>query len=174
MKTAVLAAVLTLAAIAPAQAQKGPAGAAKCYTQGALPETLAGIAFAGDGDTIHGAGWSWPVRLWGLQAPELRDRAKADTSPGMRARAHLADVLAAGDHRVTCTPIEFDAYCRVVATCRTGAGVDLTASVLEAGLAYGYFLAKHPSRVDQALAYSKAEAAARKAERGLWPTWLGK
>src|SRR6476661_4772859 len=38
--------------------------------------------------------------------------------------------------------------------------------LLKAGLSYGFFLAKHPDRVAQALAYSNAAQAARKARDG--------
>ena len=90
----------------------------------------------------------------------------------MRARALTADLLAAAGHKVICTAIEWDSYCRVVATCTAGAK-DLTMELLKAGMSYGFYLAKHPDRVDQALAYSNAEGAARKARVGLWPYWLG-
>jgi hypothetical protein len=46
-------------------------------------------------------------------------------------------------------------------------------ALLKAGLSYGFFLAKHPDRVAQALAYSNAAQAARKARVGRWPHWLG-
>jgi endonuclease YncB( thermonuclease family) len=74
---------------------------------------------------------------------------------------------------VRAEPIEWDGYCRVVATVTTAKGVDLTMAVLQAGLAYGFYLAKHPALVERALAYSNAEATARKEKKGLWPEWLG-
>ena len=52
-------------------------------------------------------------------------------------------------------------------------GADLTLATLQAGLAYGYYLAKHPQLVTTALAYSNAEVEARKERRGLWATWMG-
>lgn len=169
MKAALLAAGLAASIGLPAAAQTGK----NCDPQGQLGKTIEGVAFTGDGDTIYVVGSRWPVRLWGLNAPELRDPAKMETVAGMRARALVADELAAAGHKVACEPIEFDGNCRVVATCRTGTGTDLTMAVLKAGLAYGFYLSKHPSRVDQATAYSDAEAGARKARAGLWPAWLG-
>jgi endonuclease YncB( thermonuclease family) len=166
MKTVLAAAALLSAFALPALAQQKK----DC---GALPPVFDGIAFTGDGDTIYGVGLKPGVRLWGLNAPELRDGAKAETVPGMRARALVADLLAAAGHKVHCAPIEWDGYCRVVATCTTGAGVDLTLASLQAGLAYGFYLARHPDQVETALKYSNAEAAARKERKGLWPEWLG-
>jgi hypothetical protein len=45
--------------------------------------------------------------------------------------------------------------------------------LLKAGLSYGFFLAKYPDRVAQALAYSNGAQAARKARVGRWPYGLG-
>lgn len=172
MKAALASAALAALISFPAAAQNPPLSP-KCDPQGTAPAKLEGVAFAGDGDTLYGVGWSWPVRLWGLNAAELRDGAKAETVPGMRARAHLVDVMAEAENKTICTPIEFDGHCRIVATCKTAAGTDLTLSVLKAGLAYGYYLGRHPSRVDRALVYNAAEVEARKARRGLWRMWLG-
>jgi endonuclease YncB( thermonuclease family) len=148
---------------------KSPNEARDC---GPLPASFEGTAFTGDGDTIYGVGFKPGIRLWGSNAPELRDSDKAETIPGMRARALTADLLAAAGHRVSCQSIEWDGYCRVVATCTAG-GKDLTLELLKAGMSYGFYLAKHPDRVGQALTYSNAEVAARKARVGLWPYWLG-
>jgi endonuclease YncB( thermonuclease family) len=104
--------------------------------------------------------------------PELRDHDKAETIRGMRARALTADLLAAAGHKVSCQSIEWDSYCRVVATCTAG-GKDLTLELLKAGMSYGFYLAKHPDHIAQALSYSNAEAEARKERRGLWLYWLG-
>ena len=58
------------------------------------------------GDTIDGVGYRPGIRLWSLNAPELRDQAKAETVPGLRACAWVADRLADADHKVRCDPIE--------------------------------------------------------------------
>lgn len=150
-----------------------PAAAQTKKDCGALPEAFEGVAFVGDGDTIYGVGFKPGIRLWGMNAPELRDPAKNETVAGMRTRALISDLLAASGNEARCTPIEWDGYCRVVATCTTAKGADLTLETLQAGLAYGYYLAKHPQLVATALAYSNAEVDARKERRGLWATWMG-
>jgi endonuclease YncB( thermonuclease family) len=165
---AVLAASAALStATAPAAAQD------KC---GPLPGPFEGLAFAGDGDTLYGLGYAPPIRLWGVQAPELRDKASGqEAAAGMRARAALEDALQASAHRATCTPRKFDRYCRVVATCTTtgqGGSVDLALALLRAGLAYGFWLADATDG-DMSLAYAAAEAEARRQRRGLWKGWLG-
>lgn len=170
MKLLTFAAALVVTGMA---ALAAPAFAQKTKECGALPAPYAGVAFAGDGDTIVGVSPYPAIRLWGMNAPELRDAQKGETVPGMKARALVADLLAAAGHKVACQPIEWDGYCRIVASCATATGVDLTRAVLEAGLAYGFYLGKHPDRIETAIAYSTAEAAARKERRGLWKAWLG-
>jgi endonuclease YncB( thermonuclease family) len=170
MKTArALTAALALIVAQPAWAQSSPPKR-DC---GALPTSFSGPLFTGDGDTIYSTGVRPGIRLWGMNAPELRDGQKAETVPGMRARALVDDLLAASKHQGTCEPIEWDHYCRIVARCTTAAGVDLTLATLQAGLAYGFYLSKHPDRLPQAMTYADAEAEARQARRGLWPQWLG-
>lgn len=173
MKKALLAAVLVAISMpGVALAKKGHDRPVWCQGQ-PLPPTFEGMAFTGDGDTIYGVNFKPGIRLWGMNAPELRDLAKAETVPGMRARSLVDDLLAEAKHQVRCEPIEWDGYCRVVATCTTAKGVDLTLATLKAGLAYGFYLSKHPDLMERALAYSDAEAAARKAKLGLWPQWQG-
>lgn len=169
MKTALLTACLVALAL-PVAARSPPKQPKEC---GALPATFEGVAFVDDGDTINVIGLRPGVRLWGLNAAELRDRQRAETMAGMKARALVADLLAAADNKVRCEPIEWDKYCRVVATCLTGTGVDLTLATLKAGLAYGFYLSKHPQLVETALAYDRAETEARRERRGLWPLWMG-
>ncbi|MFN4018221.1 MAG: thermonuclease family protein [Reyranella sp.] len=169
MKTPLLAAVLVAFSL-PVAAKSPPKAAREC---GALPATFEGVGFVDDGDTINVVGMRPGVRLWGLNAAELRDRQRAETVAGMKARALVADLLTEADNKVRCEPIEWDKYCRVVSTCLTGAGVDLTMATLKAGLAYGFYLAKHPQLVETALSYAKAETEARREKRGLWPVWMG-
>jgi endonuclease YncB( thermonuclease family) len=103
-----------------------------------------------------------------MNAPELRDVAKAEVVPGMRARAFLADLLVAAGHKVRCEPTSWDRFCRVVETCTTPQGVDLTLATLQAGLAYGFYLSSvTPDRLVTSLAYSDAEAAAQGQARSL-------
>lgn len=136
-----------------------------------VPERIEGRAFAVDGDTLSLPGRP-RLRLWGIQAPELRDTTtRQETGPGSRARAVLADLLDAAP-AVHCTPTKWDRYCRLVAVCRA-AGLDLGEQMLAAGMAYTAWLDDPPGRtgIDPA-AYAAAEAAARKDRRGLWKVWL--
>ena len=50
----------------------------------------------------------------------MRDTARVESVPGMRARAFLADLLAKADHKVKCRPARFDRECRIVAQCSVG------------------------------------------------------
>lgn len=166
---AVLAAV-TAASAAPATAQPKR----DC---GALPGTYVGVVYAGDGDTIYGPGLP-PFRLWGVDTPELRDPGKAWTVPGMQARAFLGDLLHRAKNEAVCKPLEWDAYCRVVASCSakdatTGEVFSLTFEILKAGYGISFYLARHPDHADEAAVYSRAEVEAREGRRGLWPVWLG-
>lgn len=169
MKALPLALAVVAAIAAPAFAQPSTAPR-DC---GALPSTFAGVAFAGDGDTIYGVDYKPPIRLWGLQAPELRDATKGESTAGMRTRAALEDLLAASGWKVACTPRKWDRYCRVVASCTAG-NVDVSLALIREGLAYGFYLSDiAPADVATSIAYAQAEADARKAKRGLWPQWLG-
>lgn len=169
MRTALLAAVLAAIAL-PVAAKSPPKAPREC---GALPAAFEGVGFVDDGDTINVVGIRPGIRLWGLNAAELRDRQRAETMAGMKARALVADLLTEADNKVRCEPIEWDKYCRIVSTCLTGAGADLTLESLKAGLAYGFYLAKHPHLVETALSYANAEAEARRERRGLWSVWMG-
>ena len=160
-------------------APEPPAKASECTaTMGELPKAWDGQAFALDGDTLVGTGLRPHLRLWGIQAPELRDAAKAESGPGMRARAWLADLLAKADHKVKCRPARFDHECRLVAQCSVGdagGAIDLAGSLLAAGMAYGGGdlgeALPWESRAGQR--YADAEFEARKGRKGLWPLWLG-
>ncbi len=185
MKTLSLAAAFAAFALTTAVAQDAPhpqlAQASKSQPKpdcGTLPEPFAGLAFAGDGDTIYFVGMGPSVRLWGLQAPELRDKVTGqETVAGMRTRAALEDLLQGADHKVACSPRKFDRFCRVVASCTTqgpGGAVDLSLDLLRQGLAYGFWLSDTPADDGAlSLAYAGAEAEARKQRRGLWKEWLG-
>ena len=146
------------------------AGEFKCQTT--LPPSINGPFFAGDGDTIYSPASARGIRLWGIQAPELRDSQHAETEAGMRSRAYLHDLLAAADNIGVCSPLKFDRYCRVVAICKAG-GTDLGMAMIDAGVAYTYYLAEvPPQQMELASSYSRAEQRARKKQKGLWPVWL--
>src|SRR5262249_16906727 len=139
--------------------------------------------FAMDGNTIAGIGLKAPIRLWGIRAPELRDKDGQETVLGMRARAALEDMLTAGEHkgscplsplgstRPPCAPVPLPAE---VPARSKGQSHDLALRLVEDGLAYGF-------RLDEALAWDKDagakiahfEVLARQARKGLWPSWLG-
>ncbi len=182
MKPFLLAAALAalshpaLAQTSPRKASS-PSEAADCAAQqGALPETWKGQAYAIDGDTLAGVGLKPHIRIWGIQAPELRDGSKAERIAGMRARAALEDLLEPADHKVRCRVTKFDRYCRLVAQC-TVEGTpdgDLAGALLAAGVAYGFYLDEVlPWEPRASQRYASAEAEARKQRRGLWKEWLG-
>lgn len=174
MKTPMLAAAiaaLPLAVAAQEVADQRPRPAQTGRDCGALPGTFEGHAFSGDGDTIYGVGYGPPIRLWGVQAPELRDSGKGETVPGMRTRAALEDLFAVADWKVRCEPRKFDRYCRVVASCTAG-DKDVSLELLRAGLAYGFWLSD-AAGPGTSVTYARAEAEARRERRGLWKMWLG-
>jgi endonuclease YncB( thermonuclease family) len=179
-----LAGVAAIAADASAQQRKPPATpppeakSSDCSAAaGELPKAWDGQAFAIDGHTLGGTGLKAHLRIWGIQAPELRDATRAESVTGMRARAFLADLLAKADHKVKCRPARFDRECRIVAQCSLadpGGSSDLGGSMIAGGMAYGFDLDETlpwESRAGQR--YADAEFEARKARKGLWPVWLG-
>ena len=115
----------------------------------------AGRAGATDGDTLRLSGL--PIRLAGIDAPELRQTCTREDRPypcGADARAELAR-LAEGAI-VRCRIEERDRYDRSVATCRVGAD-DVGAALVRRGFALSY-----EGR------YRREEAEARAAKAGLW------
>jgi endonuclease YncB( thermonuclease family) len=162
------------AATAPAAAPAKPAGCTA--TQGALPQTWSGQAFALDGDSLGGSGLKTPLRIWGIQAPALRDAQRVETVPGMVARATLEDLLARADHKVKCRIARYDSDCRLVAQCALDEAqpIDLGGAMLASGVVYGHELDEPLSWEPRAAQrYADAEFEARKARKGSWPHWLG-
>lgn len=171
------------------QADRAPPDCAA--TQGALPKEWTGEAFAIDGDTLAGAGLKPHIRIWGIQAPELRDQAKVESTAGMRARAALEDLLGLSGNAVSCKVLKFDRYCRLVAQCGVSPNlVPMTAApdakpaktvpmdigevMIGFGLAYGFYLDDVlPWDPAASRRYATIERDARKQQRGLWPDWLG-
>lgn len=186
MKTQLLALLLLAAAGAADAQQRRPPDADKvtdkppdCVaTMGALPKEWVGEAFAIDGMTLGGVGLKPQLRLWGLQVGELRDKQSGqETVPGMRARAVLEDMLDKAEHRVKCRPARWDRDCRLVAQCTVEASptpIDLGGYMIASGMAWSFHLEEIlPWEPRAGQRYAGAEAEARKAKRGLWPTWLG-
>ncbi len=85
-----------------------------------------------DGDTLRVAGQ--PIRLHGIDAPELRQR--CDGWPaGEEARRALAALVTA--RPVECRRITTDRYDRTVAVCQVG-GEDVGAALVRSGMAWAY------------------------------------
>lgn len=190
---AVLAALLTLPAAAqpaptissetrPLQANNAELPAA-CRDK-PVPVRIEGQAYASDGDTITMAGLKPRIRIWGVQAAELRDKAAAETVPGMRARALVVDLLDRAGNKVECQPAKWDRYCRYVAYCEARQAADqvglartqqdIGARLLDAGLAYSFYLDDtFPGHPQLSNWYASFEVKARQERKGLWPAWLG-
>ena len=87
------------------------------------------VAWISDGDTIRIDGHAYPVRLWGIDAPERETRA------GERSRQFLIDQIA--DKPITCRRRAVDQYRRTVADCEV-AGKNLSKMMIAAGQAIEY------------------------------------
>jgi endonuclease YncB( thermonuclease family) len=169
MRIAMLAALVAAIAL--------PAAAREQRSCGDLPGPIEVTAFTVDGDGLAPIGKRWSVRLWGIDAPELRDRhSRLESAPGMQARVWLDEAIAKADYKVRCEPQTWDHYCRVVAVCTAG-DADLSEGLLRAGLAYGFGRATSVRDTATVTAlrrhYADVERDARKAGAGLWPVWLG-
>ena len=117
--------------------------------------TVAGLATATDGDTLRLGGL--PIRLAGIDAPELRQTCTRDERPvecGAEARAELARRIEAAI--VRCRLVGRDRYRRHLARCRVGDD-DLGAALVRSGFALSY-----------EGGYDREEARARADKAGLW------
>jgi len=144
----------------------------------ALPKAITGDGYAVDGDTIvllvDGQRYG-EVRLFGIDAPELRSRvSKEETQAGLRARDALDRLLSAGGDQVRVIPIEHDHYCRIVGRIEVD-GHDLAEAMLRGGWAYVFTTWAFAKGRDPSLArsYVAVQREARNAATGLWPQWLG-
>lgn len=157
-----------------------PAGAQQAETRNcaAIPAEHTGRFTVIDGDTIAVTGLKPHVRLWGIQAPEVRDRSSGvETVGGMRARVALAELSGL---TVRCAVAKRDRYCRAVARCTLPntpegkEGVDLSEMMLREGLAYGYYLDEEfPGLPELGATYLRREEFARENRMGMWHRWLG-
>lgn len=133
-----------------------PAGAGEA-------QVLAGPAVALDGDTILVAGER--VRLWGIDAPEMRD-----WPWGAHSRAAL-DRIVAG-HEISCTEYARDRYKRPVAVChRIADDTELGIALLLAGRAVVYrrfTAAATGALAELAEIYDAGERRAIAQGRGVW------
>jgi endonuclease YncB( thermonuclease family) len=125
----------------------------------AQADTLVGQASVVDGDTleIHGE----RIRMAGIDAPESRQACIDSLGQQYRCGQVAAFALAGHIGRVvvTCDGKERDRYGRLVATC-SAAGVDLSAWMVEQGLAVAY---RQYSK-----AYVPQEEKAKAGHIGLW------
>jgi endonuclease YncB( thermonuclease family) len=114
-----------------------------------------GAARAVDGDSLVINGER--VRLWGIDAPELKQTCLADgaTVPcGALAHGRLQDLIRG--RRVDCAGIGKDRYDRLLAVCRTEGALEINATLVREGHAYDFG------------GYASEEAQARAARRGVW------
>jgi micrococcal nuclease len=96
-----------------------------------------------DGDTfrVDIAGWppiigkNMPVRVRGLDTPEIRGKCKAEKDLAIRARDYVRQVLASG--AVTLTQLDRGKYFRIVATVLVD-GANLTELVIQKDLGRRY------------------------------------
>jgi endonuclease YncB( thermonuclease family) len=121
--------------------------------------TLTGPAKVHDGDTLTVQGER--VRLWGIDAPELRqpcqDGAGRTYQCGERSRDLLAALVA--NREVSCAYRDWDRYGRFVGQCSVG-GLDLGERMVATGQAVAF--TRYTDR------YAGMEAAARRSGAGLW------
>lgn len=189
MKTLALVLVCTAAALPAAAQTSGSAtqvGTPEhcASTRGQLPKTWEGKAYAVSGDTLTGIGLKPHLRLWGIHAPGVgNDFVNTNSVSEMRARAALEDMLAAGEHQVSCRVTGWDRQCHAVAQCTITAEWpagskaqphDIGLRLVEDGFAYGFELGSPPDwDKDASEKIAHFEAISRQDRKGLWPDWLG-
>lgn len=127
-----------------------------CIASPALAGDLSGrVSRVHDGDTFTLAGQK--VRLWGIDAPELKQECGGAPCGGI-ARDALEDLVRS--RTVVCTQVDRDRYKRIVASCRA-AGRDLGEAMVRSGNALDY-------RRYSKGRYRDAERAAQARRVGLW------
>jgi endonuclease YncB( thermonuclease family) len=76
-------------------------------------ETFGGtVNWVTDGDTFKIQGYPWPIRIWGIDAPER------DTNAGVTARVFVERLIKG--QNLTCEKVVVDRYQRTVAKCFLG------------------------------------------------------
>ncbi|MFT5539674.1 MAG: endonuclease YncB(thermonuclease family) [Alphaproteobacteria bacterium] len=112
-----------------------------------------------DGDTIEIGGQR--IRLFGIDAPEGRQICQQDGKPwrcGQQSAFSLADLL--GRHWIKCIQRDRDQYQRIVAVCYINK-LDVNGEMVRQGWALDY-------RRYSKGRYSREEAEAKSATRGIW------
>ncbi len=107
-----------------------------------------------DGDTIKLSGTTY--RLWGIDAPELKQDCPDGWPAGRMAATHLQKLISG--RAVTCERKDTDRYGRTVALCRVG-GEDLGARMVHDGFAWAF--------IRYSRDYVAEEAAARAQQLGV-------
>ena len=87
------------------------------------------VTWVSDGDTFKMTGHDWPIRVWGIDAPER------DNAGGQASRDYVTRLIKG--KTVSCEKIVVDRYKRIVATCFLG-GKDIAETILSNGHATEY------------------------------------
>jgi endonuclease YncB( thermonuclease family) len=129
-----------------------------CAAQPTLVAEQSGVV-DGDGLIIGPV----PVRLHGIDAPEMAQTCVAAVGGAWPCGAAAADALAAlvEGRTVECQPLDRDDYGRAIASCAAD-GADLAAALVDAGLAWAF--------VRYSTDYVEREAVARRRRVGVWQT----
>ena len=121
----------------------------------ALADVSGRVSRVHDGDTFTLAGQK--VRIWGIDAPELKQQC-GGVACGTAARDALQQLVRS--RTVVCVQVDRDRYKRIVASCRA-AGRDLGEAMVRSGNALDY---RRYSRGR----YRDAERAAQARRVGMW------
>jgi endonuclease YncB( thermonuclease family) len=132
----------------------------------ATPRTVEGtVTRVSDGDTlilVTGEGTKLKVRLYGIDAPEIRHERVPGQPYGREARDALTELTL--DRKVTLEIVDIDTHKRMVGIVRIS-GVDINREMVRSGLAWAY---RRYLSAPYASVYIAAEKEARGRRLGLW------
>lgn len=124
---------------------------------GLIPKEAPVVVVDGDSLRINGN----DIRLYGIDAPEHEQSCKLANGKsyrcGRQSKRFLRQLIAGKP--VKCRQIDIDRYDREIAICTVGK-IELNLAMVKNGWAVAY--------LNHSLTYAKAEAAARKAQLGIW------